>query len=153
MTGVQTCALPILFAVPGSVLSGPSKGPFQLLRAGAIPVSCAKDVLEEYRYRYAAKINWTAQREAGGPPEEPRGKKPGAVKTAVAVPVREKRALPEDIEENIREIYEILSEIPIHLDEIAARMQKNPAEVLTALSELEIMGFVSANTGKRFSIC
>ena len=48
---------------------------------------------------------------------------------------------------------EILSELPINVDEIAARTKKNPAEVLTALSELEIMGFVSANAGKRFCIC
>lgn len=139
-----------VFAVPGSVLSGLSKGPFQLLRAGAIPVSCANDILEEYRWRYTAKINWTAQKKTGGPPKE---RKPEAAKQPQAVPLREKRALPEDAEENIREIYGILSEIPIHLDEIAARLQKNPAEVLTALSELEIMGFVSANAGKRFSIC
>lgn len=54
------------------------------------------------------------------------------------MPIREKRALPEECDTNIREIYEILSEIPINADEIAARTQKNPAEVLTALSELEI---------------
>lgn len=142
-----------VFAVPGSVLSGLSKGPFQLLRAGAIPVSCANDILEEYRWRYTAKINWTAQRAAGGQPELPREKKTAAVQPSDATPIRQKRTLPEGTEENIREIYEILSEIPIHLDEIAARLQKNPAEVLTALSELEIMGFVSANAGKRFSIC
>ncbi len=34
------------------------QGPFRLLQAGAIPVSCAGDILEEYRYRYAAKIDW-----------------------------------------------------------------------------------------------
>ena len=143
-----------VFAVPGNVFSSLSKGPFQLLRAGAIPVSCANDILEEYRYRYTAKINWKMQKDPGGlPPEKvERNTKAAAFKEDV-VPIREKRPLPEDTEENIREIYEVLSEIPIHVDEIAARIQKNPAEVLTALSELEIMGFVSANAGKRFSIC
>lgn len=143
-----------VFAVPGNVFSALSKGPFQLLRAGAIPVSCANDILEEYRYRYTAKINWKMQKDSGGlPPEKvERNRKAAAFKEDV-VPIREKRPLPEDTEENIREIYEVLSEIPIHVDEIAARIQKNPAEVLTALSELEIMGFVSANAGKRFSIC
>ncbi len=143
-----------VFAVPGNVFSALSKGPFQLLRAGAIPVSCANDILEEYRYRYTAKINWKMQKDSGGlPPEKvERNRKAAAFKEDV-VPIREKRPLPEDAEENIREIYEVLSEIPIHVDEIAARIQKNPAEVLTALSELEIMGFVSANAGKRFSIC
>ena len=68
------------------------------------------------------------------------------------VTIREKRPLPVDADETMVKIYGILSEVPIHVDEIAAQTQKNPAEVLTALSELEIMGFVSANAGRRFSI-
>lgn len=143
-----------VFAVPGSVLSGLSKGPFRLLQTGAIPVSCAGDILEEYRYRYAAKIDWRTPAVSEMPKRETVKEK---VETPLpersAVPIREKRALPEECDTNIREIYEILSEIPINADEIAARTQKNPAEVLTALSELEIMGFVSVNAGKRFCIC
>ena len=143
-----------VFAVPGSVLSRLSKGPFRLLQAGAIPVSCAGDILEEYRYRYAAKIDWEIPDLPKKPgPEEAEGKIRPEEKERAAAPIREKRALPEGCDENIREIYEILSELPINVDEIAARTKKNPAEVLTALSELEIMGFVSANAGKRFCIC
>lgn len=143
-----------VFAVPGSVLSRLSKGPFRLLQAGAIPVSCAGDILEEYRYRYAAKIDWRApveQNEREKPSAESRPKKADLAQPVV--PIREKRDLPPECDENIREIYEVLSEIPINADEIAARTQKNPAEVLTALSELEIMGYISANAGKRFCIC
>lgn len=143
-----------VFAVPGSVLSGLSKGPFRLLQAGAIPVSCAGDILEEYRYRYAAKIDWRApveQNEREKPSAESRPKKADLAQPVV--PIRKKRDLPPECDENIREIYEVLSEIPINADEIAARTQKNPAEVLTALSELEIMGYISANAGKRFCIC
>ena len=143
-----------VFAVPGSVLSGLSKGPFRLLQAGAIPVSCAGDILEEYRYRYAAKIDWRVsveQNEREKPSAESRPKKADLAQPVV--PIRKKRDLPPECDENIREIYEVLSEIPINADEIAARTQKNPAEVLTALSELEIMGYISANAGKRFCIC
>ncbi|MGN0624744.1 MAG: DNA-processing protein DprA [Oscillospiraceae bacterium] len=143
-----------VFAVPGSVLSGLSKGPFRLLQAGAIPVSCAGDILEEYRYRYAAKIDWRVpveQNERKMPSAESQSKKVDLAQPVV--PIRKKRDLPPECDENIREIYEVLSEIPINADEIAARTQKNPAEVLTALSELEIMGYISANAGKRFCIC
>lgn len=143
-----------VFAVPGSVLSGLSKGPFRLLQAGAIPVSCADDILEEYRYRYAAKIDWRVpveQNEREKSSAESRPKKADLAQPVV--PIRKKRDLPPECDENIREIYEVLSEIPINADEIAARTQKNPAEVLTALSELEIMGYISANAGKRFCIC
>lgn len=143
-----------VFAVPGSVLSGLFKGPFRLLQAGAIPVSCAGDILEEYRYRYAAKIDWripVEQNEREKPSDESRPKKADLAQPVV--PIRKKRDLPPECDENIREIYEVLSEIPINADEIAARTQKNPAEVLTALSELEIMGYISANAGKRFCIC
>lgn len=143
-----------VFAVPGSVLSGLSKGPFRLLQAGAIPVSCAGDILEEYRYRYAAKIDWRVpveQNKREKPSAESRLKKADLAQPVV--PIRKKRDLPPECDENIRKIYEVLSEIPINADEIAARTQKNPAEVLTALSELEIMGYISANAGKRFCIC
>ena len=140
-----------VFAVPGSVFSGLSKGPFRLLRAGAIPVSCAHDILEEYRYRYAAKISWKNQEEKKACEKPDQSRKPEQPEDRPA-PIREKRALPADADPVLREVYEILSEVPMHADEIAARMQKNPAEVLTALSELEIMGFVSANAGKRFCV-
>ncbi|MDD3192345.1 MAG: DNA-processing protein DprA [Oscillospiraceae bacterium] len=141
-----------VFAVPGSVLSGLSKGPFRLLQAGAIPVSCANDILEEYRYRYAAKIDWRQDSALQIQPVAPEKKAPVRQDPAPVVLIREKRPLPADADAGVREIYEVLSEIPVNVDEIVARTQKNPAEVLTALSELEIMGFVSANAGKRFCI-
>lgn len=37
-----------VFAVPGSIFSNMSEGPNNLLKQGAIPVTCAEDVLKEY---------------------------------------------------------------------------------------------------------
>ena len=94
-----------VFAVPGSVLSGLSKGPFRLLQTGAIPVSCAGDILEEYRYRYAAKIDWRTPVVSEMPKRETVARE--KVESALlperpAVPIREKRALPEECDANIR---------------------------------------------------
>ncbi|MBR2636007.1 MAG: DNA-processing protein DprA [Oscillospiraceae bacterium] len=141
-----------VYAVPGSIYSRASQGPLHLLRTGAIPVTRPREILEEYRYRYGAKIRWEPSEPETAAPVKPTAAKEQPVPQAEEVTIREKRPLPVDADETMVKIYGILSEIPIHVDEIAAQTQKNPAEVLTALSELEIMGFVSANAGRRFSI-
>ena len=141
-----------VYAVPGSIYSRASQGPLHLLRTGAIPVTRPREILEEYRYRYGAKIHWEPSEPETAAPVKPTAAKEQPVPQAEEVTIREKRPLPADADETMVKIYGILSEIPIHVDEIAAQTQKNPAEVLTALSELEIMGFVSANAGRRFSI-
>jgi DNA protecting protein DprA len=41
-----------LFAVPGSILQPSSYGTNDLIKDGAIPVTTAEDILDEYRYRY-----------------------------------------------------------------------------------------------------
>ena len=141
-----------VYAVPGSIYSRASQGPLRLLRTGAIPATHPREILEEYRYRYGAKIKWEPEEKETEPVKAAPSVKEQSLPEEKEVPIREKRLLPEDADETMVRIYAILSEIPIHVDEIAAQTQKNPAEVLTALSELEIMGFVSANAGRRFSI-
>lgn len=44
-----------VFAVPGSIFSNMSEGPNDLLKQGAIPVTCAQDVLKEYTHTHRAR--------------------------------------------------------------------------------------------------
>ena len=127
-----------IFAVPNDIFNENSRGTFRLLRLGAIPVASGADILEEYRYRFSDRINID---EIATDVE----------KQEQQVSVREKKTLP-NASPDMQEVYAVLTEIPANLDEIALKTGKNAKEVLTALSELEIMGFVSASAGKRYSI-
>jgi len=127
-----------VFAVPNDIFNENSRGTFRLLRLGAIPVASAADILEEYRYRFSERINID---EIATETE----------KQEQNLSVKEKKAL-QGATPEMQEIYDVLTEIPANLDEIALKTGKNAKEVLTALSELEIMGFVSAGAGRRYSI-
>ncbi|MDD2956049.1 MAG: DNA-processing protein DprA [Oscillospiraceae bacterium] len=127
-----------VFAVPNDIFNDNSRGTFRLLRLGAIPVASAADILEEYRYRFSDRINID---EIATEVE----------KKEQNVFVREKKLL-QGATPEMQEVYDVLTEIPANLDEIALKTGKNTQEVLTALSELEIMGFVSASAGRRYSI-
>ena len=55
-----------MFAVPGEITSGLSRGTNALVRAGAVPVTCAEDVLE------AIGIEPAVQPQPDPPPGAPR---------------------------------------------------------------------------------
>lgn len=128
-----------VFVVPGRVDEPGSQGINKLLRQGAIPVTCAADILEEYPQR-------TAYRQQGAP-EQPQK----AAGTAPAVPIlTTKRALPDYMNPTHCAIYELLSGQPISADIIAARLELPIAQVLSALTELEIYGYAKAQGGRSF---
>lgn len=49
-----------VFALPGNVDSKTSDGTNSLIKSGAIPVTCAADILENYRYIYGESLDFTA---------------------------------------------------------------------------------------------
>ncbi len=143
-----------VFAVPGSIYNSLSRAPFQLIRSGAVPISCANDILEEYRYQYGDKIRWSTATRADFKKSDPAvASKSGSSPQKKSEHSVTKRPLPDDTDDLVRQVYQALSATPLFVDEIAAIAKKNPSEVLTALSELEIIGFVSATAGGRYFVC
>ncbi len=51
---------------------------------------------------------------------------------------------------NLKTIYDLLSDEPLHVDQIAFKSQLSPAETLSALLTLELMGAVRQMAGKMF---
>ncbi len=51
---------------------------------------------------------------------------------------------------NLQKIYNVLSEQPLHVDQIAFETQLSPAETLSALLTLELMGAIRQMAGKMF---
>ena len=66
------------------------------------------------------------------------------------VPVRENHELPETLGENTRLVYSKLLPEPMHIDDIVRASRLEPQKVFTALTELEIYGFVTLISGKRY---
>ncbi|MCR5485547.1 MAG: DNA-processing protein DprA [Clostridiales bacterium] len=64
----------------------------------------------------------------------------------------EKRQLPNYISEEAIKIYEVLGNEPLGTDDIARKTKFNTNMILTALTELEIYGFIKMLEGKRYII-
>ena len=64
----------------------------------------------------------------------------------------EKRPLPNGVTERAAALYAQLTAQPKAADELAESLKWSTAEVLTALTELELFGFVENHPGKLYSI-
>lgn len=114
-----------VFAIPGPVHSGRSRGTNRLIRQGAVLVQSVEDILDEIRPQLT-KIPFRN--------------------------IRPKPA-PEPLELSFRErqVYECLSsDMPAHIDAIADRTEIPAASVLSLLLSLELAGVAEQLPGKRF---
>jgi len=110
-----------VFAVPGNITSLKSKGTNQLIKEGAKLINSVDDVFEELK-PYLNKFS---------------------VKDKL-----NKNILHISSEEKI--VFESLSDDPIHIDELARKLKKSPAEILSILLSLEFKDLVAQLPGKMF---
>lgn len=136
-----------VFAVPGSIRSDLSKGTNSLIRDGAKLVTCAEDVIEEYRGLFSLKEPDVELNDSDGRlPQE-------------AVPEKEMLLqenpfsdFPE--EEFSRQaglLFRQLTREPVHLDTLSRQAGLSAAESLQAVTELELGGFIQSYSGRRYS--
>ena len=151
-----------IFAVPGDVMSPDYSGANKLIRDGAKPVFSAHDVLCEYAELYAGiDLSKTAETftfngataavsvpvyTAAGSGAGRRSEGTAANRTAV----KEKRTLPDNIGADAVKVYEALGDGPLHIDEIVRTTGIGTNKIFTALTELEIYGFIKLLEGKRY---
>lgn len=153
-----------VFAVPGDLVSSSFLGTNNLIRNGATPVFSPNDVLEQYCYRFFDKINHDtrlpddeiirrAQKYLLSDDfkkeveiEEPKKKAEEPKKVTV------KKEAPKYLTANAVKVYEIISETPIHVDDIADSCHISITETLSALTELEVYGLVRQISGRRYKI-
>ncbi len=146
-----------VFAVPGSIFSFHSAGCNRLIRQGAILVNEGADIIMEYQSRYAGLLDIeAAQTVTFSKPETKTEKAVSAgdhmSSASPAVKAVEKRPLPAGVTEKAAMLYAQLTAQPKATDELAETLKWSTAEVLTALTELELFGFVENHPGKLYSI-
>jgi DNA processing protein len=167
-----------VFAVPGSPLSGKTRGSNRLLREGAVLVECVEDVIEELAPQMAGKASAPSQRAASRTRTEPPAATPVKAKTtnpaiqppSSSVTTRSIEWRKSDeagsvsagilsdglVEKKTKEVQAILDCLTdaqrLHVDAVIESSQLPPQTVLNLLLELELRGLVVQHPGKLFTL-
>jgi len=166
-----------VFAVPGDITQSNNEGSNELIKAGAYPVTDAKDILSQYEYfapvmyenlknRLEKEINRGTQYENNA--SKPEGKHRDvvsvskeelkrALKIEDAKPERDvKKTSPDKddsrYDELQKQIISLLRTQNMNVDELMVHLDKSVSEVNSALIALEMMGDIIKNVDKRYSI-
>lgn len=159
-----------VFVVPGDIISSNFKGTNRLLREGAKPVFSALDILEEYVYHYADRLNLEnagelvvdsasqneipqsiAKEKPVKPVKTDKPRQESYVQMTLS-PQKEERKAPDGLSDCALKIYNILNETPKSAEEIISIIGFSPSDVLTALTELEFSGAVNVHPGGLYSV-
>lgn len=138
-----------VFAVPGSPLSGKTRGSNRLLRQGAVLVECVEDVIEELAPQLsgASASGTSAPGQSGASPGD--SAKSPSRRTSV-------ESLLESGDKVINEAKEVLLQLKdgekLHVDAIIESSGLDAQTVLRLLLELELRGIVTQHPGKLFSL-
>ena len=109
-----------VFALPGPITSPNSIGCLRLIQQGAKLVIYPQDILEDLGYEYKTSV-YNKQKE-----------------------------VIKDIEEQAKEILQMISWEPVNLDNILDSHFQNKEEVLRVLLELELQGLIKQLPGKYY---
>ena len=131
-----------VFAVPGNILSSAYTGANRLIRDGARVVTGAADILGLFDEAFPGKLD--LGKNSGTLPEgtPSRGEKK----------INSRKTLTGNFSSQAKKVYETITGEPIHADEICVSASLSPSEVITALIELELAGFIEQTEGKKYII-
>ena len=154
-----------VFAVPGDIVRSSFDGANHLIKNGAKPVFSAMDILSEYEYLYADLIDFSKAEISLSqiPYVEYRKKskkevsqdsvvKKESEKAKMPIKEKEKKELDDSFSMDAKKVYSVLNENPTHVDDILRQTALKMSDVLSALTELELMGEVESVEGKKYKI-
>mgnify|MGYP003290128346 CR=1 FL=1 len=152
-----------VFAVPGDIVRSSFDGTNHLIKNGAKAVFSAEDILEEYEYLYGNGLDATRSLKPLKEIEYVNYRKSKSSKTVSSevMPVAstddkpvekvKKADLPEGVvSETARMVYGVIKDEPVHIDDIVRATGLKMNDVLSSLTELELLGFVEQQTGKKY---
>jgi DNA processing protein len=119
-----------VFAVPGSIFSQTSIGTFNLLKAGAIPVKSAEDIIENIRHLNLGGLF--------------------SVKSSGIGNYSNLNNYFDLLSPDERLIFDSISNNPIRIDEISEKTKISVTELFNILLNLELKGLVKQLSGQHF---
>jgi DNA processing protein len=119
-----------VFAVPGSIFSNGSEGPFNLIKDGAIPVRSVTDIVENIRCITPAALSVSKAAPAG---------RPAVMKMPAEVLTLSERT-----------VLDACSQDPARIDELAQKAGKAVSEMFDFLLSLELKGFIRQVSGQQY---
>lgn len=138
-----------VFAVPGELTSPTSRGTNALIQSGAKLVGSAREILEEYQWRYPHILDMEAAEATRL--SVVREERVPTLRVAQTTPQPQPMlSLPEGASENARTVHAALTDVPQPVDEIAASAGLPMGVVLAALTELELLGAVIPAAGQLY---
>ena len=164
-----------LFVVPAPLYDPTVSGNLRLLRDGCIPATEPADVIDFYRFRYERELLQEQRKNKARLTGEPLP----ALEEETDAPLKEQAEIEPDpeyspklsqqnrnsgqdgedchrhsqdpkVSEEALQVYRVLSEEPVHMEEIAQTLGMRISQVLGALTELEIAGAVRSYAGRRY---
>jgi DNA processing protein len=146
-----------VFAVPGSPLSGKTRGSNRLLKEGAKLVECVEDVIEELAPQMVGRSPVSERRlptsSAERSPEPPTPNTSPRLEVATLLRTSEGAKTSEGAVDSTVTILNNLKESErLHVDSIIESSGLNAQTVLRLLLELELEGRVTQHPGKLFSL-
>lgn len=140
-----------VFAVPGNVLSDKSKGANELIKNGAIPVTEATDILEQYVYSDGSKKEIEIDLPKPKNIESTQLNKNNTDKRSEN---KSKKVNIESLKlsDEAKAIYNILTQRDMNIDELCAHIKLPIYVVQGALTELEIENLITTSAGRNYSL-
>ena len=134
-----------VFAVPGSPLSGKSRGSNRLLKDGARLVECVEDVIEDLAPQMASAARTASTAPVDGTVKRPEPSQSSAQRCSSHVATQ-------SVSQDAKSIVDCLKDDEkLHIDAIIEGSGLDAQTVLTFLLELELRGVVRQHPGKLFS--
>lgn len=133
-----------LFAVPGNINSSVSEGTNKLIKICAKPVMKVEDILEEYYHLYPNLQNNLQETQLDA-------SNVSINKSSKKVENDSKKDISDNLSGRARSIFNILTSEPVYVNELSELSKLNTAEVLQAITELELHGLIKTHAGKRYS--
>ena len=137
-----------VFAVPGSPLSGKSRGSNRLLKEGAVLIDCVEDVIEELAPQLQGHVSRAVSPQKMPPQAEPEGQFRAKID-----PAERLRSLESTSINQAKTIVSTFKEDQrLHVDAIIEASGLDAQTVLRLLLEMELHGIVAQHPGKLFSL-
>ncbi len=153
-----------VFAVAGDMLTGRSAGTDELIRQGARLITGADEILEEYLSRFPDILNpkvaetvrhdprFQIQKHTDGVSDKKINRNDHAGMFKEQETRRQKPQCPEHISHDAGALWQLISDVPKPLGELIDASGMAAQQVMTALTELELIGAICCGPGQVYML-